>query len=181
MSLPDVWIPPIVIGALWIILAAFFIIRRARRHLIRRSGGLRRIKTAVITLAAARERALTRPRCHGSIYTMSSGESETRKRIVETAWRLLVDQRGKAARMSDIAAAAGVSRQAVYLHFGSRSELLIAATRHGDAVLGLEGGWSRTARRRAAWRPWRRSSPSGVSTFRRFTAWPGAPGSARDR
>jgi hypothetical protein len=32
MSLPDVWIPPIVIGALWIILAAFFIIRRARRR-----------------------------------------------------------------------------------------------------------------------------------------------------
>lgn len=40
--------------------------------------------------------------------------------------------------MSDIAAAAGVSRQAIYLHFGSRAELLIAATRHGDAVLGLD-------------------------------------------
>jgi AcrR family transcriptional regulator len=70
---------------------------------------------------------------------MASGESETRKRIVETAWRLLVDQRGKAARMSDIAAVAGVSRQAVYLHFASRADLLIAATRHGDEVLGLEG------------------------------------------
>ncbi len=34
--------------------------------------------------------------------------------------------------MSDIAKAAGVSRQAVYLHFPSRAELLIATTRHID-------------------------------------------------
>ncbi len=40
--------------------------------------------------------------------------------------------------MSDIAVAAGVSRQALYLHFGSRTELLIATTRYGDAVLGLD-------------------------------------------
>ena len=35
----------------------------------------------------------------------------------------------------DIAAAAGISRQAVYLHFASRTELLVAATKHVDEVL----------------------------------------------
>ena len=34
--------------------------------------------------------------------------------------------------MSDIAKAAGVSRQAVYLHFPTRAELLVATTRHID-------------------------------------------------
>ena len=36
--------------------------------------------------------------------------------------------------MADIAKAAGVSRQAVYLHFATRAELLIAATRHLDEI-----------------------------------------------
>lgn len=81
---------------------------------------------------------LTLSKDYGIIYIMSSGEGETRRRILATAWRLLVDQRVKAARMSDIAAAAGLSRQAVYLHFGSRAELLIATTRYGDEVLGLQ-------------------------------------------
>lgn len=36
--------------------------------------------------------------------------------------------------MADIAKAAGVSRQAVYLHFPTRSDLLIATTRHLDEV-----------------------------------------------
>lgn len=49
--------------------------------------------------------------------------------------------------MQDIAAAAGVSRQAVYLHFGSRAELLVAATRYMDQVRGLD---ERLRRSRAA-------------------------------
>ena len=40
--------------------------------------------------------------------------------------------------MRDIAEAAGVSRQAVYDHFGSRAELLVATTRYVDEVRGLE-------------------------------------------
>ena len=70
---------------------------------------------------------------------MSTGEGEsTRTRILATTWRLLVHgQRGQIARMGDIAKAAGLSRQALYLHFGSRTELLVATTRYGDEVLGL--------------------------------------------
>ncbi len=62
---------------------------------------------------------------------------QTRLRILEAAWRQLVDTGGRGARMGDIAAAAGVSRQALYLHFGSRAELLVATTRHVDEVQGL--------------------------------------------
>jgi AcrR family transcriptional regulator len=47
-------------------------------------------------------------------------------------------QRGQGVRMSDIAAAAGVSRQALYLHFSSRTELLVETTRYGDEVRGVE-------------------------------------------
>ena len=37
-------------------------------------------------------------------------------------------------RMSDIAKASGISRQALYLHFPNRAELLIATTRYLDEV-----------------------------------------------
>lgn len=45
---------------------------------------------------------------------------------------------GQGVRLEDIAAAAGVSRQAIYLHFGSRSGLLIAAVRSFDDALGVD-------------------------------------------
>ncbi|CAN5714594.1 hypothetical protein BH24ACT20_BH24ACT20_17480 [soil metagenome] len=46
-------------------------------------------------------------------------------------------QRGQGVRMSDVAKAAEVSRQAVYLHFESRAELLVATARYVDEVRGL--------------------------------------------
>ena len=45
---------------------------------------------------------------------------------------------GQGVRMSDVARAAGVSRQAVYDHFGSRADLMVATVRYGDTVLGLD-------------------------------------------
>jgi AcrR family transcriptional regulator len=68
------------------------------------------------------------------IYTMSSGEAETRIKILDATWRLMIEKRGQGVRMSDIAAAAGVSRQALYLHFASRTDLLIATTHYGDKL-----------------------------------------------
>jgi AcrR family transcriptional regulator len=48
------------------------------------------------------------------------------------------EKRGRDVRVEDIARAAGVSRQAVYLHFGSRAGLLIATTHYVDRVMGAE-------------------------------------------
>ena len=69
---------------------------------------------------------------------MSSGESETRTRILEATWRLMVQRRGQGVRMRDVAEVAGVSRQAVYDHFGSRAALMVATARYGDEVRGLD-------------------------------------------
>src|SRR5919107_4913211 len=48
------------------------------------------------------------------------------------------ERNGQGVRMSDVAGAAGVSRQAVYDHFGSRADLMVATVRYGDEVLGLD-------------------------------------------
>src|ERR687897_2277213 len=78
---------------------------------------------------------------------MSSGEPETRTRILEATWRLMEERRGQGVRMRDVAEAAGISRQAVYDHFGSRAELMVATARYGDEVRGLD---ERLRRYRAA-------------------------------
>jgi AcrR family transcriptional regulator len=48
------------------------------------------------------------------------------------------ERRGRGVRMRDIAEATGVSRQAVYDHFGTRAKLLVATTHYVDEVRGLE-------------------------------------------
>ena len=64
--------------------------------------------------------------------------SITRTRILNACRALLESDAGAVTRMSDVAKAAGVSRQAVYLHFKTRAELLIALTRHIDEVEHVE-------------------------------------------
>lgn len=64
---------------------------------------------------------------------MSSDLPDTRTRILDCTWNLL-ESGDKKVRMSDIAKAAGISRQALYLHFPTRAELLVATTRHIDSV-----------------------------------------------
>ncbi|MGR3312401.1 TetR/AcrR family transcriptional regulator [Roseovarius indicus] len=65
---------------------------------------------------------------------MSSEKNPTRTRILKAAWELLESNPGVAARMSDIAKKAGVSRQALYLHFPNRTELFVATTKYMDEV-----------------------------------------------
>ena len=62
---------------------------------------------------------------------MSSEQTKTR--ILDTTWKLL-EKRIEKNRMSDIAKAVGISRQALYLHYPTRAELLIATTKHIDTV-----------------------------------------------
>ena len=69
---------------------------------------------------------------------MSSKIIETRTRILDATVRMLEEHAGRGVRMGDIAKAAGISRQAVYLHFVSRAELLVAATRHLDEILDVD-------------------------------------------
>lgn len=67
---------------------------------------------------------------------MSSAPPDTRQRILQAATQLLEEGGGSGVRMSDIAKRAGITRQAVYLHFANRAELLIATTFHVDELKG---------------------------------------------
>ncbi|HEX5441439.1 MAG TPA: TetR family transcriptional regulator, partial [Ktedonobacterales bacterium] len=60
---------------------------------------------------------------------------DTRERILYETWRMLEARVGQSVRLEDIAKAAGVSRQAIYLHFGSRAELFIQTGRYVDDYL----------------------------------------------
>lgn len=65
------------------------------------------------------------------------GDPETRTRVLDAAWALL-EERGTGIRIADIAAKAGVSRQAVYLHFGDRTSLFVALGDHIDISFGRD-------------------------------------------
>lgn len=78
---------------------------------------------------------------------MSTKTTNTRAKILQAALDLLLAGDGTRTRMSDVAKRAGVSRQAVYLHFDNRADLLIAATQHLDEQLGSD---ARLAPSRAA-------------------------------
>lgn len=61
-----------------------------------------------------------------------NAQPDTRERILAATWKLIEESRDLAVRVADIAALAGVSRQAVYLHFGNRPNLLLAAVQYRD-------------------------------------------------
>lgn len=67
---------------------------------------------------------------------MSKKRDRTRLVILQAAWDRL-NKPNDPARLEDIAADAGVTRQSVYLHFGSRGGLLLALVAHVDETLGL--------------------------------------------
>lgn len=69
-----------------------------------------------------------------TLYSMSTGDPATRRRILEAASALLEERPGAAISMSQVADRAGVSRQALYLHFADRSTLLIEVTRLADSA-----------------------------------------------
>ena len=69
---------------------------------------------------------------------MSRGILKTRDRILKAALDLLEASQGKGVRMTDIASRAGITRQALYLHFTTRGELLSATTHYLDELRGSE-------------------------------------------
>ncbi len=65
---------------------------------------------------------------------MSKKSEQTRRRILDSALSLLEGGRLADVRMSDIAKDAGITRQALYLYFPTRAELLIATTLYVDEL-----------------------------------------------
>ncbi len=68
---------------------------------------------------------------------MSSDLTDTKTRILNATWQLMEQRHGLGVNMSDIAKEAGISRQALYLHYASRTELMIATVHYVDEVKGL--------------------------------------------
>jgi len=94
---------------------------------------------------------------------MSTTQTNTRTRILQAMLDLLFAEPATKTRMSDVATQAGVSRQAVYLHFKNRADLLIAATHFLDEKL-------ETNARLAA----SRTAKSGLDRLQAFvSAWGG--------
>lgn len=60
--------------------------------------------------------------------------SDVRTRILETAWRLIAEQDDASVSLLEVAREAGVSRQTLYVNFGSRAGLLLAMVEHRDST-----------------------------------------------
>ncbi len=65
------------------------------------------------------------------------GDPDTRRRILLATWEV-IEQLGADIRISDVADRAGVSRQAIYLHFGDRANLLLALVEFMPETLGFQ-------------------------------------------
>jgi AcrR family transcriptional regulator len=70
------------------------------------------------------------------VYNMSS-ERDSRTKILAAALALIRRRNGADVSLGEIARAARLSRQAVYLHFSDRADLLIALVRYVDDERGL--------------------------------------------
>lgn len=79
-----------------------------------------------------------------SLYIMSSRKSIAtskfpgKTRILEAALSLITRRGGADVTMEEIAKAARLSRQALYLNFSDRADLLVALVRHVDEKRGLD-------------------------------------------
>lgn len=78
---------------------------------------------------------------------MSIKKSDTRSRILDAVLSLVADTPDTGLRMADIAKRAGISRQALYLHFATRTDLLVATTLYVDHLKDID---ARLAESRAA-------------------------------
>jgi len=69
---------------------------------------------------------------------MSSTQNPTRQKILQATRAQLESGEPAKTRMADIAKAAGISRQALYLHFPNRAELMIATARFIDETYEIQ-------------------------------------------
>ena len=76
---------------------------------------------------------------------MTVTRGDTRARILDTAWGLVRERGIDAVTVADIAAATGVSRQLLYVHFENRAGLLKAMARRHDVRSGFAGRAAETS------------------------------------
>ena len=69
--------------------------------------------------------------------------SRSKEKILAAALKFIVKQGAASASMAEIAKAAGISRQALYLQFPDRAALLLALARYTDAQRGLPAALER--------------------------------------
>lgn len=69
---------------------------------------------------------------------MSRKGDRTRERALQAAHALLAEHGYHGVSMGAVADGAGITRQALYLHFPSKAELLVALARHVDDTLGID-------------------------------------------
>ena len=69
--------------------------------------------------------------------TARVGNPATRERLLDAAWELATEKGLPALTLAEVGARAGVSRQAVYLHFRNRASLLVEMTRRVDQTSGF--------------------------------------------
>ncbi|HKD99106.1 MAG TPA: TetR/AcrR family transcriptional regulator [Micromonosporaceae bacterium] len=65
------------------------------------------------------------------------GDPKTRNRLLDAAWDVAGEVGTADLTLAAVAARAGVSRQAVYLHFGNRTTLLVEMARRADRSSGF--------------------------------------------
>jgi AcrR family transcriptional regulator len=82
-----------------------------------------------------------------------------KEKIIEAALKLIAKRGGVDITMAQIAQAARMSRQAVYLHFADRGDLMIALARHTDQKRGLDAEIQHI-----------RDAPSGLEAMRRMVS-----------
>jgi AcrR family transcriptional regulator len=89
----------------------------------------------------------------------SVGDPGTRRRILDATLGLVTRRGGGHVTMAQVARAARVSRQAVYLHFVDRAALFTAAVRHADDRHGIPEAVRRV-----------REAPDAVTALREMVA-----------
>jgi len=65
-------------------------------------------------------------------------KEQTAEKILTSACNLIGENHDEIVTMADIAKAAGISRQALYLHYPNRADLLVALARHADKIHNID-------------------------------------------
>jgi AcrR family transcriptional regulator len=89
----------------------------------------------------------------------NSGDPATRRRILDATLRLVTKRGGADVTLAEIARAARVSRQALYLHFADRAALFLALVRHVDEQRGLTAAIQRVMK-----------APTGIAALQEAVA-----------